>query len=198
MAQQGQEDGAPDIATGDASSPKSSTYVRKEPRLTKNGKRVGRPPDLAPLPPERQCTARRRDLGRCTNARVLGLTVCRMHGGGSPYVRAAGARRLMDFQPKAIETAGELLNPVVEGQTCPLCKRGQLRDEMVRLRASQLVLDRTGHGPTQKVEIKPADIAFLEYLTDEQVAQIDVWIEEAKLKAAEDLGLQAEIEPANA
>ena len=191
MTQQGREDGAPDIATGDA-------HLDTETSEAAPRKKRGRPPGRVPVPLDRQCTARRHDHVQCSNRRVLGLTVCRMHGGGSPYVRAAGAARLMDFQPKAIETAGELLNQVVEGQTCPLCKRGQLRDEMVRLRASQLVLDRTGHGPTQKVEIKPADIAFLEYLTDEQVSQIDVWIEEAKLKAAEDLGLSAETESTNA
>lgn len=41
-----------------------------------------------------QCTARKRNGDRCGSKAVTGATVCRMHGGSAPQVRAAAARRL--------------------------------------------------------------------------------------------------------
>lgn len=41
----------------------------------------------------RQCSARTRSGARCRQFAVLGMSVCRMHGGASPQARAAAQRR---------------------------------------------------------------------------------------------------------
>lgn len=43
-----------------------------------------------------QCKAHRRDGQQCGNAPIKGATVCRMHGGSVPAVKAAAARRVAE------------------------------------------------------------------------------------------------------
>lgn len=55
----------------------------------------------------RQCVARSRTGGQCRSYAVKGATVCRMHGGSSPHVRAAAARRLAERKALlAVESFG--------------------------------------------------------------------------------------------
>lgn len=51
-------------------------------------------PSVPPPTDDRRCTATTRSGERCTQYAIRGGTVCRMHGGGSPKVRRAAARRV--------------------------------------------------------------------------------------------------------
>lgn len=75
-----------------------------------------------------RCTARRRDGQPCTQWRVQGATVCRMHGGSAPRVRAAGRRRVAEQQARR---AVSLLDPAVP-VTDALSALAQLAGEVTR------------------------------------------------------------------
>lgn len=50
-----------------------------------------------------QCVAMsKRSRTRCRRAPIPGGTVCKMHGGGAPQVKAAAAKRLDELRPLAI------------------------------------------------------------------------------------------------
>lgn len=92
------------------------------------------------------CTARRTDGEPCGNHAVMGSTVCKNHGGFAAHTRLAASQRMIEMRLKAIGVLdGMLDDPALE--------------PAVRLRAAQIVLDRTGMGPTSKieheVEVKP-------------------------------------------
>jgi hypothetical protein len=51
-------------------------------------------PSLSAYPRAVRCTAHCRSGGQCRGLAIRGATVCRMHGGAAPQVRAAAARRV--------------------------------------------------------------------------------------------------------
>lgn len=51
---------------------------------------------MSRLPWAKGCRATRRDGTPCGAYAIRGGTVCRMHGGAAPQVKAAAARRLFD------------------------------------------------------------------------------------------------------
>ena|SRR3990167_8898735 len=57
-----------------------------------------------------RCSATRRNGDQCGSKPIRGGTVCRMHGGGAPQVKAKAAERLKALQPKAITTLDQLLD----------------------------------------------------------------------------------------
>lgn len=57
-----------------------------------------------------QCTAHRRDGDQCGSHAVRGATVCRMHGGAAPAVKAAAAARVAEA--KAAKVAARLAQPI--------------------------------------------------------------------------------------
>ncbi|MFJ5222792.1 HGGxSTG domain-containing protein [Streptomyces sp. NPDC088400] len=56
-----------------------------------------------------RCTARTRSGGRCRGMAVTGATVCRMHGGAAPQVRAAAQRR--EATAEFLRTYGDVDGP---------------------------------------------------------------------------------------
>ncbi|WP_334665777.1 HGGxSTG domain-containing protein [Streptomyces cyaneofuscatus] len=60
-------------------------------------------------PEDGRCTARTRSGGRCRGMAVTGATVCRMHGGAAPQVRAAGQRR--EATAEFLRTYGDVDGP---------------------------------------------------------------------------------------
>ncbi|KKN01833.1 hypothetical protein LCGC14_1123690 [marine sediment metagenome] len=91
------------------------------------------------IPPGRRCTAKiSSGKRRCRKPAILGGTVCETHGGSAPQVKAAAARRLVELVQPAIAALDKALGS---------------DDINALIRAAQVVLDRTGHGPTSKVEI---------------------------------------------
>jgi hypothetical protein len=137
-----------------------------------------------------QCEATSNMTGeRCKRPVVVGARVCRLHGGSAPHVKAAAAKRLLiDHAPKAVERLGELLSDPKDADPCPFCRRGMPRDDLITVKASTAVLDRAGLGPQSKLEIEAkVNVDFLPFLSDEQVAQMEEWIEAAKARAMAEL-----------
>lgn len=89
----------------------------------------------------RRCTATSQTTGeRCRRYAIQGGHVCPHHGGNAPQVRAAANRRLADLVPDA-----------VAGLKRALDDPGDIK---AVVKAAQVVLDRTGHGPTSRIELE--------------------------------------------
>lgn len=86
-----------------------------------------------------RCVAKSKTKGkRCTKHAIPGGTVCRYHGGAAPQVKQKAAERLAALVSPAITTLGKLLRS---------------KQEHVRLKAVQDVLDRNGHRPPEQHRI---------------------------------------------
>lgn len=78
---------------------------------------------------ERQCTAKSKTSGeRCGRYAIPGGTVCATHGGNSPVVREAGARRIVAEKIQA-DAAATLAHLGVEPLENPLDELGKLAAE---------------------------------------------------------------------
>ena len=78
---------------------------------------------------------------------MLGMRVCYSHGGASPQARRAASERLRD-----------LLDPALDG----LARALDSEDIRAVLRASELVLDRTGYGPRAEFAVENRVAEFRE------------------------------------
>lgn len=88
------------------------------------------------------CTAKSKSTGkRCGNPPIPGGTVCRIHGGNTPVVRAAGARRVFEA---LIAPALMQYRNIIEDPNTPA---------HVRLQAIRDLFDRTGHKPPTEISI---------------------------------------------
>lgn len=85
---------------------------------------------------------------------MQGGTVCVKHGGRVPLTRQSAAARLLDLRLRAIGVVDGMLDD-------------ESLEPAVRLRAAQLVLDRTGLGPTSRIEHEVGDIKPYERLLTE-------------------------------
>lgn len=90
-------------------------------------------------PKRRRCTAHRSDGKRCNAYAIRGGTICRVHGGSAPQVRAKARERLLGAVD---EILGELLR---------LAKAAE--SESVRVAAIKDILDRAGFKPSERIEI---------------------------------------------
>jgi hypothetical protein len=105
--------------------------------------------------PDRRCKAHSSRTGApCKLPAIKGGTVCQVHGGRAPQVKAKAEERLRALQDPAITAIEEAFDAEVKGEV----------DYATRLRAAQTVLDRTGLGPTSKQEVT--------LTAQEQLAQI--------------------------
>jgi len=90
------------------------------------------------------CTAKSKSTGtRCARSPIAGATVCRVHGGAAPQVKAAALERLKAYQDRAIDHLFEL----TEGKDFPSVRYQAVRD----------VLDRTMGKPTETQVVTGAD-----------------------------------------
>jgi len=80
---------------------------------------------------------------------MRGGTVCKLHGGKAPQVKAKAAERLMALQPKAIQTLDNLMN----------------REEFptVQLGASTRVIEWTHGKPTETQELKHSGTVVIQH-----------------------------------
>lgn len=124
----------------------------------------------------RRCVAHKHDGAPCSKSAVIGTTVCAMHGGSAPHVKAAAAQRLVELQPLAIERCREFLTPVSaedKEKQCPLCGRGMPHSPDLVARVAISVLDRTGLGPQAKLEVNVKDdTAWIEYATEDEAEKL--------------------------
>jgi ethanolamine utilization microcompartment shell protein EutL len=110
------------------------------------------------MDPSRQCTATSTTSGeRCRRAAILGGTVCPFHGGSAPAVKRKAAERLAALQDPAVDA----LHRSLEAQTRQLDRKGRVRvlgdDHPTQIRAATAVLDRTGLGPSQTVDVRAGE-----------------------------------------
>jgi len=134
------------------------------------------------LTDDERCSAKSKTSGdRCGKRALFAQRVCRTHGGKAPQAINAARNRLSFAADEAARALTEMSGPVMEGEKCAMCGRGQIRDENVRTKASIAVLDRVGIGSSSKVtvEVTP-DTQWLEYLEPEQAEQIFRWMEQAR------------------
>ena len=121
---------------------------------------------------------------RWTLAPIPGGPVCSMHGGKAPQVQRTARERLQDLVDPAIDG----LRQALEGDNLPSI-----------VRASQLVLDRCGFGPTSKLEVEEppprGPDPVLEWIPLERLKQMRAWHQqmlewraeaEAAMEAGED------------
>lgn len=85
------------------------------------------------------CTATNRQGKRCGKPPIAGGTVCRMHGGAAPQVKAAALERLMQYQDRAIDR----LFGLVQQEQYPSTAYQAVRD----------VLDRTMGKPAEQQSV---------------------------------------------
>jgi hypothetical protein len=90
-------------------------------------------------------------------------------------VREAGAQRLVELQPLAIQRMREVLEgPSKEDQknACPLCGHGIVNREL-QVKVALATLDRTGMGPQAKLEVNVKDdTAWLEFATEDEAERL--------------------------
>ncbi len=126
----------------------------------------------------RRCTATNRLGERCGRAPIPGGAVCVLHGGRAPQTVAAAKARLLAGADLAIDYLLELLVPK---PPCLTCGRSDTDRDPVVLRACQLVLDRSGFGPSATVavaEVPPNQ--FGDFSPDELVARCELLLESAR------------------
>ena len=93
----------------------------------------------------RRCTAKAKQTGnRCKRAAIIGGTVCKIHGGGSPKVINKARQRIMEAADPAAARMVELIDS---------------DDERISLAASKDLMDRAGHKAPTEVKIESVDDA---------------------------------------
>ena len=93
-----------------------------------------------------RCTAKAKSTqDRCKNQAIMGGTVCRIHGGAAPQVRAVAARRVLEsfVTPALIRLEALLTDPTVP--------------DSVAMRAVDSTLDRGGYAAPKQVDIRLTD-----------------------------------------
>lgn len=119
-----------------------------------------------------RCTAKARSTGeQCKNPPIKGATVCRMHGGSAPQVKKKAQERLdemADSTTANIQQDIEELHNAFESAETPDDKVALIRE--IR-QCWKIILDRTGHGPTEKREVTGAEGGPLEITLNETVVE---------------------------
>ena len=99
---------------------------------------------------ENRCTAKAHKTGeQCRNNAIRGGTVCRFHGGASGHVAKKARERLLEMVEPALAQLNQIMSKPATSDSD-------------RLRAIQMVLDRTGYGPGRivEVDVKPWEISL--------------------------------------
>lgn len=104
------------------------------------------------LVPPKQCSAHSSRTGdRCRAYAIIGGSVCVTHGGAAPQVREAARKRFLELADDAVHGIEKLAG--IGGHGLPA------KNEAVRLRALQDVLDRAGLKVTDRLEISQSEIS---------------------------------------
>ena len=94
-----------------------------------------------------RCTAHRTNGQPCNNWAIKGGNVCRIHGGGAPQVKARAQERLQEMVVPALAKMTQLIHSKQDAVALGTCKD---------------ILDRTGHKPTEKIEVVGDILAAIE------------------------------------
>jgi hypothetical protein len=139
---------------------------RAEETNAERRKRQGRPD-------RPRCRARRKNGEPCGAWAVAGATVCRMHGGSAPQVRAKANLRLLEMVLPAIRELRKIIDS----------KKASDAD---KLRAIQLLLNRTGFSERQTIDLTMREPTQFELLQQQLGQELSVSFDRAELDADED------------
>jgi hypothetical protein len=123
--------------------------------------------DLSRVLPAVRCTARKRNGEPCRAMAARGASVCRVHGGSAPQVKAAALRRLDQAADVLVQ---RLLQFALDGNV----------DDNVALRAIRDALDRAGLAAKTEVAVEVAQAPWEELMGD--VMQISKAQHEAMMR----------------
>ncbi len=91
-----------------------------------------------------QCTATANATGQqCRRHAINGGTVCQVHGGAAPQVKAAARRRILELVDPALAQLATLLDSA---------------DESIRHKAIKEILDRAGITEPKQIEVITMDM----------------------------------------
>ncbi|TFC84491.1 hypothetical protein [Cryobacterium sp. TMT3-29-2] len=120
---------------------------------------------------QNRCKAHSSRTGeQCKKAAIRGGTVCKTHGGSSGHVANKARQRLLELAEPAVVQLNRILD--APGTS-----------DSDRLRAIQMVLDRTGSGPgvNVEVEVKPWEVTMQHVFAQSTGMQINRAVPEALL-----------------
>jgi hypothetical protein len=124
-----------------------------------------------------QCKATARTGAQCSNPPIQGATVCRMHGGSSPAVKAAAARRLEVAAVQA-DVAAVIASEGLEGVTDPLEALAKLATESLAMKTALAARVNALHEITTTsklgVEGLKAEVALYERALDRTAKFLDL------------------------
>lgn len=101
---------------------------------------------------ERTCVGTKANGERCKAYPIAGATVCRVHGGMTPQVKAKAAERVAAAKDDARKFMEEQLRPALLTRLAEIAESPDAADGDI-IRACQMVLDRTGHGPQSELNV---------------------------------------------
>lgn len=101
----------------------------------------------------RTCGATARNGLPCRRYVGPGFTRCNLHGGATPLARQAATEALARAALPAAEAMFDIIDRF-HHETCPTCGLPN-GDPTPVIRAAQIVLDRTGFGPSSTLHLEP-------------------------------------------
>lgn len=107
------------------------------------------------MDPARRCTAKAKSTGeRCKRRPIIGGTVCKVHGGGAPQVKAAARARLAGAVDPAISVLIQMVTSEVEVVFDDEGRPHEVGPRHAdRIRASEAILDRAGYPKRTEVDL---------------------------------------------
>lgn len=120
----------------------------------------------------------------CGRPVPVGLTRCNLHGGANPAAKIKAEQMLAQARLPACEALFTIIDQWSE-DTCSTCgfpKQGDVDTTKMIIRASQVILDRTGVGPRSTIETVPQKDGDLDFdlLTEDEMARLDFLLTELK------------------
>ena len=103
---------------------------------------------------DRQCTATAKSTGeRCQRAAIKGGSVCHVHGGATPQVKQKAQERLDEMADSVTADMQEIIEDFAAMyEVAPPEDKAEILSELRK--SWKIVLDRTGHGPTDKRQLE--------------------------------------------
>lgn len=118
-----------------------------------------------------RCTATAKSTGeRCQRPAIKGGTVCYQHGGAAPQVANKAQERLDRMADEVTADVAEIVTDLKD-----LYDDADADDKLAIQQAIQshwrIILDRTGHGPTERREVTGGDGGPLELTINEEIVE---------------------------
>jgi hypothetical protein len=135
---------------------------------------------------DHRCTATNRQGARCRRSRLIGQTVCDMHGGAAPGALAAARERTATFLfptiRDAVQALGDALKP--SAPRCDHCGQSSDDRDPVRLRTAMFLADLMPTEARALMTPTQAESGWAEHPTTAELDTIATIMAAAKARAA--------------